>query len=194
MSHSWVDVLIFTSFYLESCIRPDMVSRWIRQRVCIRFRVNGGKSATEIQAVLRQAFGEESMSCMRKVQTHRDQERRDRWTTESWACSSCSLTCCTRLPWCILFMTSARSGRLLLRVTVSSRPKARSDQMAAPVPGSMDGSVCVCVYILTYVCTYCMCIPPLWSSGQSSWLQIRRPRFDSRHYQIFRQKKKKENK
>jgi hypothetical protein len=26
--------------------------------------------------------------------------------------------------------------------------------------------------------------PPLWSSGQSSWLQIRRPGFDSRHYQI----------
>jgi hypothetical protein len=25
--------------------------------------------------------------------------------------------------------------------------------------------------------------PPLWSSGQSSWLQIRRPWFDSRHYQ-----------
>jgi hypothetical protein len=25
-------------------------------------------------------------------------------------------------------------------------------------------------------------LPPLWSSGQSSWLQIRRPRFDSRHY------------
>jgi hypothetical protein len=33
--------------------------------------------------------------------------------------------------------------------------------------------------------------PPLWSSGQSSWLQIRRPGFDSRHYQIFREKKKK---
>jgi hypothetical protein len=27
--------------------------------------------------------------------------------------------------------------------------------------------------------------PPLWSNGQSSWLQIRRPGFDSRHYQIF---------
>jgi hypothetical protein len=27
-----------------------------------------------------------------------------------------------------------------------------------------------------------MC-PPLWSSGQSSWLQIRKPGFDSRHYQ-----------
>jgi hypothetical protein len=25
--------------------------------------------------------------------------------------------------------------------------------------------------------------PPLWSSGQSSWLQIRTPGFDSRHYQ-----------
>jgi hypothetical protein len=36
--------------------------------------------------------------------------------------------------------------------------------------------------------------PPLWSSGQSSWLQIRRPGFDSQHYQIFRGgKKKKEN-
>jgi hypothetical protein len=32
-----------------------------------------------------------------------------------------------------------------------------------------------------------MCVvisgPPLWSSGQSSWLQIRRPGFNSRHYQ-----------
>jgi hypothetical protein len=25
--------------------------------------------------------------------------------------------------------------------------------------------------------------PPLWSSGQSSWLQVQRPTFDSRHYQ-----------
>jgi hypothetical protein len=25
--------------------------------------------------------------------------------------------------------------------------------------------------------------PPLWSSGQSSWLQIRRPSFDSGQYQ-----------
>jgi hypothetical protein len=27
--------------------------------------------------------------------------------------------------------------------------------------------------------------PHLWSSGQSSWLQIQRSGFDSRHYQIF---------
>jgi hypothetical protein len=29
--------------------------------------------------------------------------------------------------------------------------------------------------------------PPLWSSGQSSWLQIQRSEFDSRRYQIFRE-------
>jgi hypothetical protein len=28
--------------------------------------------------------------------------------------------------------------------------------------------------------------PPLWSSGQSSWLQIQRSGFDSQQYQIFR--------
>jgi hypothetical protein len=27
--------------------------------------------------------------------------------------------------------------------------------------------------------------PPLWSSGQSSWRQIQRSGFDTRHYQIF---------
>jgi hypothetical protein len=27
--------------------------------------------------------------------------------------------------------------------------------------------------------------PPLWSSGQSFWLQIQRPGFDSRCYQVF---------
>jgi hypothetical protein len=32
--------------------------------------------------------------------------------------------------------------------------------------------------------------PPLWSSGQSSWLQIQRPGFDSQHYQIFLGEKK----
>jgi hypothetical protein len=40
-------------------------------------------------------------------------------------------------------------------------------------------------------CIYCIG-PPLWSSGQSSWLQIRRPRFDSRHYQILYKKKGKQ--
>jgi hypothetical protein len=30
-----------------------------------------------------------------------------------------------------------------------------------------------------------MARPPLWSSGQSSWLQIQRSGFDSRRYQIF---------
>jgi hypothetical protein len=38
-----------------------------------------------------------------------------------------------------------------------------------------------------YICYVEEIRPPLWSSGQSSWLQIQRPKFDSRHYQIFRE-------
>jgi hypothetical protein len=44
------------------------------------------------------------------------------------------------------------------------------------------------VYIHLHICTYIHVYtfgPPLWSSDQSSWLQIERSGFDSRHYQIF---------
>jgi hypothetical protein len=37
------------------------------------------------------------------------------------------------------------------------------------------------IYLSTYR-------PPLWSSGQSSWLQIQRSGFDSRRYEIFSEK------
>jgi hypothetical protein len=36
-----------------------------------------------------------------------------------------------------------------------------------------------------YICYVRESRPPLCSTGQSSWPQIRRPGFDSRHYQIF---------
>jgi hypothetical protein len=36
-----------------------------------------------------------------------------------------------------------------------------------------------------YICYVEESRPPLWSSGQSSWLQIQRSRFDSQRYQIF---------
>jgi hypothetical protein len=58
----------FASFYLESCICPHEILRWIGQLVCNSL----SKGATETLAMIRQAFGEESMSRTRKVNIHRD--------------------------------------------------------------------------------------------------------------------------
>jgi hypothetical protein len=41
------------------------------------------------------------------------------------------------------------------------------------------------MYFDIYYHYYFFCGPPLWSSGQSSWLQIQRSWFDSQRYQIF---------
>jgi hypothetical protein len=44
--------------------------------------------------------------------------------------------------------------------------------------------ICIPHTFACLICTSCHSSPqPLWSSGQSSWLQILRPGFDSRHYQ-----------
>jgi hypothetical protein len=60
------------SFYLESCIYPDAISLWIRQRVRIKFRTNLRKGVLETLAMIRQALGEENITRTRKVQTHWD--------------------------------------------------------------------------------------------------------------------------
>jgi hypothetical protein len=49
-------------------------------------------------------------------------------------------------------------------------------------PSTTTNSVCIHVINFPFV-TYNQ--PPLWSGGQSSWLQVQRPRFDSLRYQIF---------
>jgi hypothetical protein len=76
-----------TSFYLESCIRPDVISHWIRQRKSFTFCVNVGRSETGSLEMVRQAFGAESMSRIRTVRTYR---RLTRHTAgkKSRACSS----------------------------------------------------------------------------------------------------------
>jgi hypothetical protein len=46
----------------------------------------------------------------------------------------------------------------------------------------MEDIPIICDQRKTSVCTFG---PPLWSSGQSSWLQIQRSELDSRRYHIF---------
>jgi hypothetical protein len=91
-----MDVLIVLSpFYLESCIWSDAISRWIRQRnseCASNFMQMLGKSTMDILAIIRQAFGEESLSRIRKAQTYRDRKKGGRWRVEWSACSSFSLT------------------------------------------------------------------------------------------------------
>jgi hypothetical protein len=52
----------FTPFYFKSCISSGVILQWSQQRNSIKFCVNLGKSATETLAMIKQAFGEESMS------------------------------------------------------------------------------------------------------------------------------------
>jgi hypothetical protein len=51
------------------------------------------------------------------------------------------------------------------------------------LPAPFTGEKATGLLSLIFIFSFCWLCEPLWSSGQSSWLQIRRPGFDSRHYQ-----------
>jgi hypothetical protein len=74
----------------------DAISRCLRQWVRIKFCENLGKSATETLAVIRQAYGEESMSRTRVFEWHAwfraDQKGWDKWRAKSRTCSLFYLT------------------------------------------------------------------------------------------------------
>jgi hypothetical protein len=55
------------------------------------------------------------------------------------------------------------------------------------VPGCRTELYCVSCEVRTEFIYVKESRPPLWSSGQISWLQIQRSEFDSRHYHIFRE-------
>jgi hypothetical protein len=73
----------------------DAILQLIRQWVCIKFCASLGKGAAETLAMMRQAFGGESMSHTRMSEWHAwfraDQKRWDRWRAKSRECSLFSL-------------------------------------------------------------------------------------------------------
>jgi hypothetical protein len=56
--------------FIWSCILPDAISRWFRQRNSIKVCAYLAKSAIEILPMIRQVFRKEIMSRARKVRTH----------------------------------------------------------------------------------------------------------------------------
>jgi hypothetical protein len=54
---------------------------------------------------------------------------------------------------------------------------------SSPAVGAVDWTPDLFCFLLYFFQPLLTTRPPLWSSGQSSWLQIRRPGIDSRHYQ-----------
>jgi hypothetical protein len=81
-----------TSFYFESCIWPEAILRRIRQRMCIQFFENLGKSVTKTLAMTVQAFGEKAWAVHGESELPETEERRDRRRVKSKACSSFSFT------------------------------------------------------------------------------------------------------
>jgi hypothetical protein len=80
------------SFYLELCIWPDVISRWIWQQVCIRFVEISEKVQWRPWQWLDKCFRKKAWAIHRKSKLAKTEERRDRWRAKSRACSSFCLT------------------------------------------------------------------------------------------------------
>jgi hypothetical protein len=61
-------------------------------------------------------------------------------------------------------------------------PKCTSHESMAVVMGTVHHPPSLVADIIVSLAYW---RPPLWSSGQSSWLQVQRSGFDSRHYHMF---------
>jgi hypothetical protein len=105
------------------------------------------------------------------------------WNTQQWHVHLLKLR---RL----LCPDALKFPRALLLVThaMPHMEEATEDYLWA-IPNYMaegsTGSHGVPETVLSFFLSKCRHGPPLWSSGQSSWLKIQRSGFDSRGYQIF---------
>jgi hypothetical protein len=70
ISRSWVEVLILLRPLIWSCVSVLVQFRDAYDSVCKKLHANLGKSVTENLAVIRKAFGEESMSSTRALDWH----------------------------------------------------------------------------------------------------------------------------
>jgi hypothetical protein len=97
-----------------------------------------------------------------------------------------------------LILEAACSGRILWRRTKKAVTALNSlsatyestafEERVVAKRGAKDSVIILQAEIYSELVSpfkafYSLIWPPLWSSGQSSWLQIRRPGFDSQHYQ-----------
>jgi hypothetical protein len=71
---------------MESCIRSDVVLRWIWQRVCMKFCVHLGKGVIETTAIFRQAFMDHSLNHARAFEWKSKLTKTEKWW-DRWICS-----------------------------------------------------------------------------------------------------------
>jgi hypothetical protein len=77
-------------------------------------------------------------------------------------------------------LASAEAANDLRRAFEQKDFKSISYFLEETHPPPKISSILVCLFIAVE-----LLVIPLWSSGQSSWLQIQRSGFHSRRYQIF---------
>jgi hypothetical protein len=104
-------------------------------------------------------------------------------TCSTWRLGVCNVdvaSCLSSTHHFLICWESIYYCHTIISFSCGKFPMKRSCTAFITAPLSRDADHPVTLH---FKLIYCHTWPPLWSSGQSSWLQIRRPGFDSRHYQ-----------
>jgi hypothetical protein len=91
----------------------------------------------------------------------------------------------SRIHWIVIWegprtsMDDVGKGKFLTLSGLELRP------LGHPACSQSLYKIIIVIIVIIIIIIIIIIRPPLWSSGQSSWLQIQRIGFDSRLYQIF---------